>query len=180
MVFYSFCRSFQGDVMSKTAQRKEASHLPLPSSPPEKRRSQRRETRLRVDFCPLVPVGQGLIIGGPHRGIAINISTAGLFISDGGLLLMGTTIHLFLRLPDIPANPVACHGKVVRRGTKDQPGYGIRYVLLRDNDACRLEHYVQLLDERARRMASARQESDAQTKPEWWSKPAFAASGGRG
>jgi len=85
--------------MSKTAQRKEASHLPLPSSPPEKRRSQRRETRLRVDFCPLVPVGQGLIIGGPHRGIAINISTAGLFISDGGLLLMGTTIHLFLRLP---------------------------------------------------------------------------------
>jgi hypothetical protein len=123
---------------------------------PDRRGNCRLATRLRVDFCPLVMTtsGDGLRIGGMQRGIAVNISQAGLFVTDVGYVQVGAVLHLFLRLPDIPANPVVCYAKVVRR---EPEGYGIRFLRVKQTDLRRLARYVDdLLEARYRAMVASR------------------------
>jgi hypothetical protein len=95
----------------------------------------------------------GLRIGGMQRGIAVDISQTGLLITDIGYLRVGAVLHLFLRLPDVPGNPIVCYARVVRRASH---GYGIRFIRLRQTDHHRLGRYVDdLLEAEYRRSASA-------------------------
>jgi hypothetical protein len=120
---------------------------------PDRRRACRLQARVRVDFCPLVTRENGLRIGGMQRGVAANISQTGLLVTDVGYLRVGAVLHLFLRLPDVPANPIVCYARVVRR---DNQGYGIRFIRLRQTDHHRLGRFVDdLLEAEFRRSASA-------------------------
>lgn len=126
---------------------------PRAPAPGERRKAHRLFTWLRVDFCPLVNRTGGLSIGSLQRGIALNISQGGLYVTDVGYLQVGALLHLFLRLPDVPANPVVCYARVVRH---DYHGYGIRLMRVRETDNRRLERYVDdLLEAQCRHARSA-------------------------
>lgn len=121
----------------------------------ERRSAHRMVTWLRVDFCPLVSRrSRGLRIGQLQRGIALNVSRGGMYVSDAGHLQVGALLHLFVRVPDAPTTPVVCYAKVVRH---DNQGYGVRFLRLRETDKRRLDRYLDgLLDARLRsRQASA-------------------------
>ncbi len=105
----------------------------------ERRCARRLTTRIRVDFCPLVVQTAGLRVGEPQRGLALSLSRTGAFITDVGYLPLGVTVHLFLRLPDVPANPIGCYAKVVRA---EGDGYGVRFVRLDETQAARIERFV--------------------------------------
>jgi hypothetical protein len=77
-----------------------------------------------------------------QRGVALDISRTGLFVTNVGYLRLGSTIHLFLRLPDVPGNPVVCYAKVVRCERSPRVGYGIRLLRVKSGDIERLERYV--------------------------------------
>lgn len=108
----------------------------------KRREAERLQTRLRADYCPLVAHGGGLRVGGLQRGVATNLSESGLFIADVGYLKVGALVHLFLRLPDIPANPIVCYARVVRRGLGREQGYGLRFLRLPERDAARIRCFV--------------------------------------
>jgi hypothetical protein len=111
----------------------------------DRRRSRRLRTWLRVDYCPLVVCPSGMKVGGPQRAVARNLSADGLLLTEVGYLPIGTVIHLFLRLPDVPGNPVRCYGRVVRVQADEGVGYGVRLIRLRSEDAARLDRYVSSL-----------------------------------
>ena len=116
----------------------------------ERRRAHRLRTWLRVDYCPLVILkAGGLKMGGPQRAVARDLSPTGIFLTEVGYLPVDTVIHLFLRLPDVPGNPVGCYGRVVRTGAEGGTGYGVRFLRLCAEDARRLERYVGSARERA-------------------------------
>lgn len=125
----------------------------------DRRRSPRYNLRVRVDFCPIVTrAGAGLAVGGPQRGVALDLSESGLFLGEVGYLQVGATVHLFLRLPDVPANPIGCYAKVVRReigGEGGRDGYAVRFLQLPEADLIRLARFVRLQKARSRRLAVA-------------------------
>jgi hypothetical protein len=121
----------------------------------DRRVAPRLQTRLRVDFCPIVTKNEGLTIGGPQRGVTQDLSVSGLFLGEVGYLQIGATLHLMLRLPDVPANPIVCFAKVVRREKDGRAGYALRFLQLSDADAVRLSHFVRGLKARKARLALA-------------------------
>jgi len=125
----------------------------------DRRRSPRYKTRVRVDFCPIVArSGSGLAVGKPQRGVALDVSESGLFLGEVSYLQLGVTIHLFLRLPDVPGNPIGCYAKVVRRelgGEGGRDGYAVRFFQLPETDLIRLARFVRLQKARGRRLAVA-------------------------
>jgi hypothetical protein len=137
--------------MQSGAMKKGVGLIPLATRNPDRRCSFRLKTRLRVDLCPLVSLREGLRVGSLVRGIALDISQSGLLLTEGGYLQIGATVHLILRLPDVPANPICCYGKVVRRESEPHPGYGIRFLEVRETDAHRIAQYVRFIKSRARR-----------------------------
>jgi hypothetical protein len=130
-----------------------AAIIPISTDEGNRRRAPRLRTWIRTDFSPLVGHGQGsLEVGAMQRAVAADLSGAGLFLTEVGYLRVGSTIHLFLRLPDLPGNPVVCYAKVVRcQPDPANPGYGIRFLHLAEADAERVERYVRGLRDRARR-----------------------------
>lgn len=116
-----------------------ATIVPISTAEGNRRRAQRLRTWLRADFCPLLGHGKGrLELGELSRALVADLSLAGAFLTEVGYLRVGTTIHLFLRLPDRPGNPLVCYAKVVRCQTGENPGYGIRFLRLADEDAARI------------------------------------------
>jgi hypothetical protein len=106
----------------------------------------RLDTRLRVDYCPLLFKKDGVRPAGFRRGITGDLSRSGLFLGDSSYLEVGATIQLLIRLPDVAANPIACFAKVVRKDLKGRQGYGLRFMRLPPRDRDRLEGYVDELE----------------------------------
>lgn len=107
----------------------------------DRRRSPRLLSCLRVDYCPLIRPDGEVSMGSLQRGIAANLGNEGLLMRSRAELPNGALLHLFLRLPDVPGNPIACYARVVRRGT-DPGTYGLRIERVRQQDRRRLERYI--------------------------------------
>ena len=118
----------------------------LTSRAGDRRRARRLRTWLRVDYCPLVRDSRGLKVGTPQRAIASDLSASGLFITEASYLPVGAVVHLFIRLPDVAANPIVCFGKVVRATRGGGGGFGVRFMRLRTEDARRLESYTRSME----------------------------------
>jgi c-di-GMP-binding flagellar brake protein YcgR len=120
----------------------EAFRLDSVERPRDRRRVRRLKTRVRVDYCPLVGGAAGVRVGHLQRGVATDISEAGILLSDVRYLPLGATLHLLLRLPDLPGNAITCYAKVVRAQHEGAGGYGLRFLALQQFDARRLRRYV--------------------------------------
>jgi hypothetical protein len=110
----------------------------------ERRAARRLKTRLRVDYCALV---KGMQCGGFRRGVSGDLSPSGIFLSDTGYLPVGATLQLLIRLPDIPANPIACYGRIVRADREHYDGYGITFMRMRAADRRRMERYIGAIED---------------------------------
>ena len=116
----------------------------------DQRGKRRLETRIRVDYRPLVGRAEDLTVGDLHRAVATDVSEGGIFLGDAGYLKVGSLLHIFLRLPDAPASPVACFARVVRCDYGDRSGYGLRFLRLKYGDTTRLRRFVGVHLARAR------------------------------
>lgn len=109
----------------------------------DRRRARRLQTRLRVDYCPMLLREDGVRAAGFRRAIADDLSATGTFLGDTSYLQVGSIVQLLLRLPDVAANPINCFARVVRKDLVGRQGYGLRFLRLRGADARRLEGFVQ-------------------------------------
>lgn len=130
--------------------------VPISTLEGNRRQADRLRTWIRADFQPLLGHGKGsLELGELQRALVSDLSRTGAFLTEVGYLRVGTTIHLFVRLPDRPGNPLVCYAKVARRQTGETPGYGLRFLRLSTDDEVRLARYVQSLRDRDRRALPA-------------------------
>jgi hypothetical protein len=74
--------------------------------------------------------------------MSVDLNETGMLCSRVGYLALGSVVRVFLRLPDIPAQPLACQARVVRCDSTPSPSYGLRFLDLTPADARRLQAYV--------------------------------------
>ena len=109
----------------------------------DQRAHPRLATRMRVDFVALEADADGVDLTSPKFGVARDISERGLLLGRTGFLPVGSLLHLFLRLPDLPANPIGVYARVLRCHVDDDGvGYGLRFLRCRERDRRRLRRYV--------------------------------------
>ncbi len=114
----------------------------------ERRRSRRLRTRLRAYYCPLFHGVELVQVRGARQAVVTDVSARGVFLAGAPELRVGTLLHLFLRLPDLPATEVSCLGRVARRHESLAGGAGVQLLRVRTCDAARLHRFLDSLQGR--------------------------------
>ena len=116
---------------------------PPPREVSNRRAARRHPIQLRVDVLPLLdPAGQ-LVMGRPRQGISIDLNESGMLCCRVGYLPLGGVVRLFLRLPDLPEQPLTCQARVVRCDLSTTPCYGFKFIDLPPSDVPRLRRYTE-------------------------------------
>jgi len=111
----------------------------------DRRRTPRLRAGILADCCPLFHRGKLLEVSRTQRVVVRDLSATGIFVTDVCYLAVGTTVQLYLRLPDLPASVISCVARVVRCQRNGTRGLGLRLLRLRTADVPRLERFMRYL-----------------------------------
>jgi hypothetical protein len=111
---------------------------PPPLEVRNRRAARRRAVSVRVDVVPVLDAEGHPWIGSPRCGLTADLSPDGALAQRVGYLPLGAVVRAFLRLPDLPEDPVCCNARVVRCDLTDQPRYALKFVDLHLTDAERI------------------------------------------
>jgi hypothetical protein len=110
--------------------------------PRERRRSERLDTRLRIDYCRLAHCDGAATLRRSRRALATNVSATGLVLTDAGELEVGHLLHIAMRLPDVPGNAITCDARVVRISGAPETSAACRILQISHWDSQRLAEFV--------------------------------------
>jgi hypothetical protein len=122
-------------------QASQANPPPLPSEANNRRAVSRHALNIRVDLFPLLDEEKKPLSGCLRCGVTMDVSEQGLLFGQAGLLSLGSTVRLFIRLPDLPADPIACNARVVRCDRTGPPRYGLKFIGMRPTDIHRIQSF---------------------------------------
>jgi len=109
-----------------------------------RRRRRRQPAQLRIDLLPVANEVGELQLGSARSGVTLDLNETGVLCSRVGYLPLGGVVRAFLRLPDVPEEPLACYARVVRCDLNtNSPGYGLKFLDLPQAAALRLARFSQ-------------------------------------
>jgi hypothetical protein len=111
---------------------------PPPLEVRNRRAARRHAVSVRVDVVPLLDAQGQPWVASPRCGLTADLSPEGALTQRVGYLPLGAVVRAFLRLPDLPEDPVCCNARVVRCDLTDQPRYGLKFIGLHLADAERI------------------------------------------
>jgi hypothetical protein len=108
-----------------------------------RRGARRHPLSLPVDVMPILDERGQPWRGATRRsGVTLDVNERGVLCARVGYLPLGGVVRLFIRLPDLPEQPVACNARVVRCEMSGPPAYGLKLVGLALVDAARIQRYA--------------------------------------